>query len=170
MLPLVPIVSGLISIAPQIAGWLGGDKAEDAATKVADMAKSLTGISDPKKAVDTVLKDPDMQLKFMSLVEQNKNELDKLYLADRKNARKMYITHPAQADKIAERVMKYNVIYVVIVALAQILAITLTELPPAAVVVIGNVCGWVIKGLLDERMQVTGFYFGSSMGSKAKDP
>jgi hypothetical protein len=168
MIPLIPIISGLTSVVPAIAKWIGGDKAEDAASKISDIARTVAGIDDPKEAVDQVLKDPAMQLEFMKMVETNRFEFDRMYLADKQNARVMYGKHNEQADKIAHSVMRFNVIYVILVALAQILAITLTDLPESAVVVIGNVCGWIIKGLLDERIQVTGFYFGSSIGSKAK--
>ncbi|MDC0644035.1 hypothetical protein OAP32_00495 [Crocinitomicaceae bacterium] len=168
MLPLVPIVSALASFAPSIAGWFGGDKAEEAASRVANIALKVTGLEDPKKATDLILTDPSMQLEFMKLVELQRNELDKLYLADRQNARQMYrATQGKQADMIANHIMKFNIIYAVLVALAQIIAIAGFDLPSAAVVVIGNVSGWLIKGMLDERAIVCGFYYGSSMDTES---
>lgn len=167
-LPIIPIITALTTLAPSIAKWIGGDKAEQAAQEVADIARSVTGQNDVEKAVRQIQSDPKAQLEFMKLLEQNKTKLDELYLADTQNAREMYGKHNEQADRIAERVTRFNVIYAIMVALAQILAITLTDLPDSAVVVIGNVCGWIIKGLLDERIQVCNFYFGSSIGSKSK--
>lgn len=167
-LPLIPIVTALTSIAPSIAKWIGGDKAESAAQEVADLARSVTGQNDVEKAVRQIQSDPTSQLEFLKLIEQNKTKLDELYLADTQNAREMYGKHNEQADKIAERVTRFNIDYAILIAVAQILSITLADLPDPAVVVIGNVCGWIIKGLLDERIQVCNFYFGSSIGSKSK--
>lgn len=88
MLPLVPIISGLISVVPSIAKWIGGDKAEEAATNIADIATTLTGIGDNKKAVEAILKDPNLQLKLMTTIEENRVKFDGMYLADRQDARK----------------------------------------------------------------------------------
>ena len=85
---ILPIISVLTSVVPSIAKWIGGDKAEDAAGKIADIAKTLTGTSDAKEAVDMVLKDPSLQLEFMKQVENNRVEMDRIYLADRQDARK----------------------------------------------------------------------------------
>lgn len=169
MLPLIPIAQGLISIAPSIAKWFGGDKAEDAAQSVVDIARSVTGQNEPGKAVKLVLADEKHKLAFMSLLETQRNELDKIYLADRQDAREMYGKHNAQADKIAESVMKYNAFLAILIGLAQIFALSyFTGLPEIVILAIGNVSGYLIKGFLDERTTVCGFYFGSSLGSKNK--
>lgn len=86
-LPLIPIISGLASLAPTVAGWLGGDKAEDAAQSIADMARTVTGQNDAQQAVNMIKADPAMQLEFLKLLESNKYALDKMYLQDRQHAR-----------------------------------------------------------------------------------
>lgn len=168
-LPLISIISGLASLAPTIGKLIAGDKGEDAAQAVADIARKVTGQNDVEKAVDQIKLDPSSQLEFMKMLEQNKYQLEKMFLDDRKDARAMYSKHNEQADKIANGVMKWNLAYAMAIALAQIFALTyFTDLPDAVVVIIGNVSGWIIKGVLDERKDVTGFYFGSSIGSKTK--
>lgn len=168
-LPLIPIAQGLISIAPSIAKWFGGDKAEDAAQSVVDIARQVTGHNEPDKAVNMILSDDKNKLAFLSLLEQNKTKLDDLYLADVQNAREMYGKHNEQADKIADRVMKHNGLYAFAIGLAQIVALAyFTNLPDVVVLAIGNVSGYLTKGFLDERATVCGFYFGSSLGSKNK--
>lgn len=89
-LPLIPIVSALTSIVPSIAGWIGGDKAEDAANHVADIARKVTGQNDPEKAVDSILKDESLKLQFMIQIENNRQALDKAYLKDRQHARESH--------------------------------------------------------------------------------
>ena len=87
MLPLIPIISGLVSAVPSIAKWIGGDKAGEAAARVADIASIVTGIDDPKKATDAILSDPDMLLQFKIHMSSVETDLDKAYLVDRQNAR-----------------------------------------------------------------------------------
>ncbi len=90
MLPLIPIISGLTSIIPSIAKWIGGDKAEDVALSIADIATTVTGIGDNTKAVDAILTDPTLRLKFMTVVEENRVKFDAMFLADRQDARKTH--------------------------------------------------------------------------------
>lgn len=89
-LPLIPIVSALTSIVPSIAGWIGGDKAEDAANHVADIARKVTGQNDPEKAVDLILADESLKFQFMVQIENNRQALDEAYLKDRQHAREQH--------------------------------------------------------------------------------
>lgn len=61
---MLSIIAGLISVAPSIAKWLGGDKAEAVVEQVANIAKSVTGQSDVKTAVDAINADPALALEF----------------------------------------------------------------------------------------------------------
>lgn len=167
---MLGIISVLSTIAPIIGQWVSGDDGEKAAVEIANLAKTVTGSNDAQAAVDAIIADPNLQLEFQKTVEQNKHRLDELYLADRQDARKMYKkTEHKQADRIAEGVMKWNMVHAILIALAQIIALSyFTALPVAVVVVIGNVSGWIIKGALDERKDVIGFYFGSSVEREVK--
>jgi hypothetical protein len=64
----ISIAMGLATIVPKIVGWIGGDKAEATANKVLDVAKSVTGIGDPKSAVDAIKADPALALQFQQAV------------------------------------------------------------------------------------------------------
>ena len=167
-LPLIPLISGLTSLVPTIAGWIGGDKAEDAAQKVADIARSATGQNDVEQAVRMVQSDPNARLKFLEMLEQQKTALDKLYLADRQDARQMYGKHNEQADKIADRITKFNVLYVMLMVVVNCMVVHFLKQNVELVAIASNLIGIVIKSLLDQVQAVTGFYFGSSLGSKAK--
>ena len=168
-LPLIPIISGLASLAPTIGKWLGGADGEDAAQAVADMARKVTGLNDAQSAVDEVLSDPIAQLEFMKLVEKNRTRLDELYLADRQDAREMYVEQNEQADKIADRITKFNVLYIMLLVAVNCLLVYFLEDNGAVLAAASNIIGLVIRDLLAQIQAVTGFYFGSSMGSKAKD-
>ncbi len=90
MIPLIPIAQGLISIAPSIAKWFGGDKAEDAAQSVVDIARQVTGQNDAGQAVDLVKANPELQAKFLMLLEQNRTTIELAIIGDIQHAREAH--------------------------------------------------------------------------------
>lgn len=60
----ITIIGGLIGIAPTIAKWIGGDKAEEVANKVAKVAQAITSKPDAQSAVDAIKADPALALEF----------------------------------------------------------------------------------------------------------
>jgi hypothetical protein len=167
--PISMSVAGLAYLAPKIAGWLGGEKAEDAVQAVANVTRQVAGVNDVPEAVRAIQANPDMALKFQQLIADRETQFDRLYLQDRQDARKMYQEQHDTADVIADRVMKHNVAYVVLVLAGQCLAMWLLREETEILSAVSMTSGWIVKGLLDERREVTGFYFGSSLGSRIKD-
>ena len=55
MLPLVALAGSLIQVAPAIARWIGGEKAENAAVDVLDIARAVTGAGVNEDAVKVLL-------------------------------------------------------------------------------------------------------------------
>jgi len=78
-LPLLPLAMSLAQYAPKLVGWLAGDKAEDTAEKVVDIAKSLTGKQDPAQAVEAIQQNPELQLKFQEQANQFELGLEREY-------------------------------------------------------------------------------------------
>jgi len=60
----ISIAFGLAKFAPTIAGWFGGDDAEEAAEKVVGIAKQVTGLDDPQDAMAKIQNDPALQIQF----------------------------------------------------------------------------------------------------------
>lgn len=99
--------------------------------------------------------------------EDYASELE-MYYQDLQSARDMYkSTDHEQADKIADNVIKYNLIIVLVMVVIQVLVIMYIEGQVAAVIT--GVVGTVTGALLQERNTVINFFFGSSSGSKDKD-
>jgi len=91
-----------------------------------------------------------------------------LYYEDLKSARDMYkSTDHAQADKIADNVIKFNLIIILLMVVIQVLVILYIDGQIAAVIT--GVVGTITGALLNERSTVINFFFGSSQGSKDKD-
>lgn len=75
MMPLIPIAMALAQFAPMIAGWLGGSKAEDVATKVVSVAQAVTGQSAPDAALAAIQADPNLALQFQKAVLEQQGQL-----------------------------------------------------------------------------------------------
>lgn len=85
---LLPIAQGLISIAPSIAKWFGGDNAEDAAKEVIGIAQDITGINNPKDAVNEIIKDESLRVQFLQTLENNRTRIEMSIIEDKQNARR----------------------------------------------------------------------------------
>ncbi|HDR8930493.1 3TM-type holin [Burkholderia vietnamiensis] len=75
MMPLIPIAMALAQFAPMIAGWLGGSKAEDVATKVVGVAQAVTGQSAPDAAVAALQADPNLAMQFQKAMLEQQGQL-----------------------------------------------------------------------------------------------
>lgn len=103
--------------------------------------------------------------------ELEKRELELIY-ADKANAREMYDDSKDQADELSNHIMKWNLWGVVGMVVLNVALLLLSEklgLSTAVIVAAANAIGMISQALLQERGQVVGFYFGSSLGSKNKD-
>lgn len=166
MLPiLAAAIPTLVDLIPDAIGWFAGDKAEDAAEKVVGIAKSVTGIDDQEEALQALKLDPEKALEFKKAVLAQKNELDKLYLADRQNARDMQNTALQQDDVFSKRFIYYFASAWSLFAMVYLACITFIDIPDSATrfadTILGFLLGTIIAGIIQ-------FFYGSSMGSKKK--
>ena len=79
MLPLIPLAMSLAQYAPKLVGWLAGDKAENTAETVIDIAKSVTGFQDPQQATEAIIQNPELQIKFQEQANQYELGLEREY-------------------------------------------------------------------------------------------
>ena len=161
----VSIAMGLASVAPQIVRWLSGsDKAEQVAERVVDLAREVTGRSDPVDALAAVKADPAVALQFRTAVMEHEREFDAMYLADRQSARNRDVEYVRagrnnwRADILALLAVAGLVTCVWFVARDS-------SLPERAVNAIMFVAGVLAAAVRD----VYSFEFGSSRGSREKD-
>lgn len=71
-MPLPAIATALISAAPSIIGLFTGDDEEDKSTaqEVAEVAKSIAGVSSEDEAAKVINQDPELALKFRESVNE----------------------------------------------------------------------------------------------------
>ena len=92
-----------------------------------------------------------------------------LFYKDMASARDMYqSTDHDMADKIADRVITYNLWVVLFAVVIEIIAVIYID-DKVLIAIISGAIGSITTALLQERQQVIGFFFGSSKGSKDKD-
>jgi len=148
---------------------LGDSGAAKLAKNVLAYATEATGSTTPEKALKHLESYPAASQSFKNKILQNEHVLKKLAFEDRKDARDMYQVHHSQADVIADRIMKWNLPAIVLLLIANAFAAHYFKNDTTLLLTIGNFIGMAIKSLFDERTNVIGFFFGSSMGSKQKD-
>ncbi|AUR92725.1 TMhelix containing protein [Vibrio phage 1.176.O._10N.261.55.F5] len=155
-LPLIPIISALTSVVPTIAKWIGGDKAEDAANHVADIARAVTGNNDTEAAVNMILKDESLKLQFMIQIENNRQALDEAYLEDRQHAREQH-KHSVMPSVI--------VVALTLMVAAMGCAMFISVIPAEN----SDLANILFGAVLAKWADSVAYWMGSSRGSAEKD-
>ena len=159
--PIAPIVAGLIQVAPQLARWVGGDKAGRAADVAVDLAKTVTGATEA--ALAELQADPDLALQYQTAIIDQQTRLAEAYLADRSDAR----TRDVEIQRIRGRNLRADILAVgaLTAFVAVLAALFWFEIPEGA----NRESLLILLGALTVILKdVYAFEFGSSRGSKDK--
>lgn len=176
-MPLIPIAMALAQFAPMIAGWLGGSKAEDVATKVVGVAQAVTGQSAPDAALAALQADPNLVLQFQKAMLEQQAQLAQISadvtkaqlehdeaifaqgVQDRSNARQMAVaTHDSTPRNLA---YLYTVGLFAVIAMHFYVVIAKVPVDPTTFAILGNIEGVLIAMVLGSKE----FYFGSTSAS-----
>lgn len=161
---IVAIAGALSAFSPLIKSWLtdDDDDQESIAKVVVDVAQQVAGELDPSNALGQITSNAELQTMFHESLVARSNDIA-LLIKDRENARKNYALSRNATDAIAGRVMSYNLPLVILTVIVQVVATYLLRDNAALVSTVSTACGFIIKHLLDERKEITGFYFGGSL-------
>ena len=161
----VTIAFGLAQYAPSIIKWLSGsEKAEEAAQKVIDVARVVTGKQDASEAVVAIRADPAVLMQFRQAMAGIEADMDRAYLADRQNARGRDVAF-VQAGRWNIRADLLALLSVTGLIVCVWFVARDSSLPERAVNAIMFVAGTLAACVRD----VFAFEFGSSRGSREKD-
>ena len=161
----VTIAFGLAQHAPSIIKWLSGsEKAEEAAQKVIDVARVVTGKDDASEAVEAIRADPAVLMQFRQAMAGIEADMDRAYLADRQNARGRDVAF-VQAGRWNIRADLLALLSVTGLIVCVWFVARDSSLPERAVNAIMFVAGTLAACVRD----VFAFEFGSSRGSRDKD-
>lgn len=163
--PVIAAALGLAGFSPIIARWLGGDQAQDVATKVVDIAQKITGTLDPIEAIQRLQQNTDMVSDFQKAIIQVEAEIELAVMKDRQDARLRDVAlMNAGRSNVRADVMVISAALGLILCLGS-LAHFSNELPGEAVGIISTIAGIFGACLKDAYT----FEFGSSRGSREKD-
>ena len=161
-----------IARAVGLSGWLedkfDGKPGAKAAAKIIDLATKVCGGGPPEEILERLQHDAEAAAETQRELLRWEQELVRLQLADLADARQMYGNQSAMADKLANRIMSWN-LPAIVCLVAGNCAVVYTIENPTIAVALGNIIGASITYLWQERQQVVGFFFGSSIGSKDKN-
>ena len=134
------------------------DKAPEVLDVVGDLLPDSGALGIVKNVIDKVA--PDKAEEFKAMESE--------FIADVQDARDMYkSTGHTQADKIADKIINWNLLIIMALVVIQVLVIMFVDGQIAAVIT--GIVGTVVGALINERNTVVNFFFGSSQGSKDKD-
>lgn len=165
MIPLIPIAMQLAQFAPGIIKLLtGSDKAEEVAGKVVDVAKVITGTTDPAAAVAAIQADPEKAMEFQLAMGAQQIEFEKIYLTDIQDARArdVELTKAGNPNYRANVMASLAALTVLLCLMVVVWVSEMDDFAKATLTLItGRALGWV--------EQVFNFEYGTNRTSQKKD-
>ncbi len=159
----------VVSNVPDIAGDVMdiATSGNPVGTTIGKVAELLKGKAEQDEKAKAALVELEAKRKDWEL------EVYKAESNDRARATESYMAKGAMADEIARSIIKRNLVYIAVLLCFNILfnfiSTMLIEDKTIAVSIgstIATAIGTVVGSLLQERNQVVGFFFGSSLKSK----
>nr|NQU93289.1 hypothetical protein [Bacteroidota bacterium] len=134
-------------------------------SKVApDILDVVDDVFPPAKLLTKLLEGADITPEQRTEFDLLNREYDlkeyQAHVEDRKRASEMYIVKNKMADFVARNVMKWNLPLVAFLVLVNVACII--WLDKVLLAVIANVIGMIINSLLNERLTIMNFFYGSS--------
>lgn len=160
----VTIALSLAQFAPQLFKMFGNDKAAAVADKVVDIAKVVTGKETGEEALEELKANPDKVLEFRSMIETQKHELEKAYLADTADARArdVELAKAGIVNYRASALAGGAALLVIFCLFITVWATNMDDFAKATItLILGRSLGWI--------EQVFSFEFGTTRASKVKD-
>lgn len=164
MIPLIPIAMQLAQYAPALIKLLAGEKAGEVAGKVVDVARAVTGIDEPKFAVEAIQMDPAKAAEFQLAVGAQQADWERMYLADTQSARARDVElAKAGIKNHRANVLAGAALLLVIVCLFIVIWNSGADDFAKATIslILGRALGWV--------EQLFSFEFGTTRANKTKD-
>lgn len=165
--PLSLAALGLVEFAPILGRWFGGDRIETIASRVTDIAKTLTGIDDIPGIIAHLRDNPEKARIFQKELYAMETEVELSLIHDRQEARKRDTQLLAVTGKTNRRadIMVLSAVLGLIVCLGSLYLFSGNGFPGEVVAIVSTIAG-VFGACLKDAYS---FEFGSSKGSRQKD-
>lgn len=171
------ITSAALAIAKAtgLTDWLGrkiaGPPGEQVSRRIVETAQSVVGGKSPTEILKRVEQETESasqtRAQIRALIIGQETDLLKLAAADTIDARALYRQKSTQANRIATSIMRFNLPAIILLIAGNGGALYYINNPTVAVA-IGNLIGASIASLWQERQQIMGFFFGTSLSSQEK--
>ena len=164
----ISIALGLASLTgldKKIGRWLGGDNGAQVASKVIEIAQSVTGFDNPADIRDVLSADSGAVLAFEERLHDQEHELEKLAYADRADAREMQESALSQDDPVAKRFIYYFAAFWSLAAVVYIGLITFVDIPKDSVRFADTILGFLLGTVV---ATIIGFFFGASVSPQSQ--
>lgn len=170
---MLPIALALAQFAPQIAGLFGGSKAESVASKVVEIAQTVTGHATPETALKAVQADPAVAMQFQKAVMDHETDLKRIALEETKailedgqDARAKFATDRGVFWLgVAVLLTFAGVVGMALYGSYKMLEGGITIKDAGIVAAIFGFLGTLVGYVAANAQQVIGYFFGSSKGS-----
>ncbi len=159
----ITIALGLAQLAPIVAGWFGGSKAQDNAQKVVDIASKVLPGTPQDQLVEALKANPDKLLEFQKAVQAEHTEVMKAVLADIQDARGTMVKLSGMGSSLAWGAAIVSLLIIAANIVATVLVFT-TAVPKGQ----GDLAYLIVGQLLGMGSTVVAFWLGSSMSSVQK--
>jgi preprotein translocase subunit SecY len=162
----VGMAMALAQFAPSLVKFFtGSDKAEEVANQVLGIAQVVTGAPTPAAAVAAIQMDPVKAAEFQQAALAADADLEKGYLADRKDARAMQVAALAQDDLFSKRFVYYFAAAWSLFAMVYFVAVTFIPLSAGGQRVADTILGVLITSVVGVMFA---YFYGSTKGSAEK--
>lgn len=163
---LIPIAMELAKFAPGIIRMMtGSDKAADVAGAVVGVAQAITGTSSGEDALAALKADPNKVLDFQQAMTEKQVDLEKAYLIDVSDARKMQGIALGQDDLFSKRFVYYLASAWSLFAMSYFTAVTFMPLTATGQRIADTILGVLITTVLGT---ITAYFYGSTKNSADK--
>ncbi len=163
----ITIALGLAQFAPSILRYFGvGERPVAVAEKAIEIAKTVTGTQSPEQALEAMRKNAELAHQFNLAVLAADTELEKVYLADRADARDRDVeVRKLNAGKNKRADVMVLCDWAGLIACLVVLTVFRKDIPGEVVGLLSTIASIFGLCLRDAHQ----FEFGSSRGSKDKD-
>lgn len=155
----------LTGLDKKIGSWIGGDNGAEVASRVVDMAQTMTNSSCPQDALASIENSANLQQELKVLLLNRTTELEKLAFQNTNDARAMQAKALEQGDLFSKRFIYAFAGFWSLCAVIYIGCITFITIPADSVRFADTILGFILGTVI---ATIINFFYGSSSGNEQR--
>lgn len=163
---LIPVAVALAAeLVPGLVKWIAGDKAGRVAGQVLDVARAVTGATEPDAVAAALAAKPELAVQLRLALAELELEQERAYLADRQDARARDVAIRAAGQHNYRADVMLTLAFLGLLSIVWAIYLARLDMPGEVLAILNMAAGALLK-MIGDAFQ---FEFGSSRGSKDKD-